>query len=139
MVSMARKGLPKKYAKMGFKRGWKAYKATLRRPRKRISTKTRRNKPMARRRYAKKVYRRARSSGGSFKPYIDGALGGIAAQLGTKYAGAWGTGLGYSAVGQFRNNPTLKVMGGIAIGRQIAGMIPMIGGNGGGTSQGVFE
>jgi hypothetical protein len=32
-MKMARKGLPKKYAKMGFKKGWRAYKASKRKRR----------------------------------------------------------------------------------------------------------
>lgn len=43
---MARQGLPKKYAKMGFKRGWRAYKAARRTP-KRKSASRRRRAPSA--------------------------------------------------------------------------------------------
>ena len=40
---MARKGLPKKYAKMGFKRGWRAFKAAKR---KRSTSRTRKRTPI---------------------------------------------------------------------------------------------
>jgi len=53
---MARKGLPKKYAKMGFKKGWKAYKAS-KRGRRRSPTK-RRAAPRRRRTYTAPKRRR---------------------------------------------------------------------------------
>ena len=46
-------GLPKKYAKMGFKKGWRAYKSQNRT----VKTPTRRSSKMAK----KKTYRRAKS------------------------------------------------------------------------------
>jgi hypothetical protein len=75
---------------------------------------------------------------GSIKQPLDGVLAGVAAQAGSKYLGGWGTGAGYLGVGYFRNNTTLKTLGGVAFGRQIAGMIPFIGVNGG-SNGGVFE
>lgn len=56
-------GLPKKYAKMGFKKGWAAYKRTKRTKRssaRKPKTKTRRVKSMAKRKYYKKAKRYAR-------------------------------------------------------------------------------
>jgi hypothetical protein len=47
---MARKGLPRKYAKMGFAKGWKAYKASRRKTRAKPKTKKRkRSNPVAKR------------------------------------------------------------------------------------------
>tara|TARA_Y100000310_G_scaffold251876_1_gene258504 strand:- start:316 stop:798 length:483 start_codon:yes stop_codon:yes gene_type:complete len=77
---MARKGLPKKYAKMGFKKGWKAFKASKRSRTitlKRTVSKTakRRRRPMAKR----KVMRRRKSSiGGVGKLMLGGAIYGVA-------------------------------------------------------------
>lgn len=73
------------------------------------------------------------------KQIIDGALAGVAAQAGSKYLGSWGTAAGYAGVGMFRKNSTLQVLGGVALGRQIAGMIPFIGNGGNGGNGGVFE
>ena len=56
---MARKGLPKKYAKMGFKKGWRAFKAAKRRRKSPVRKKARR--APARRRGAVKVARRRKT------------------------------------------------------------------------------
>ncbi len=137
---MARKGgLPKKYAKMGFKKGWKAYKATKRKTstitRSRTRTTTRR-RPMARRR---KYTRRAKSfaGGAGMKPLIDGAIAGIAAEAGQKFIGGYGAPLGIAAVGMWRRNATLKTIAGMQLGSLIGDKIPMIGG--GGSALGGFE
>ena len=53
------KGLPKKYAKMGFKKGWRAYKNTRKTPK--VRTMARRKKGRTVVRYVKKKYRKARS------------------------------------------------------------------------------
>lgn len=82
-------------------------------------------------RTAKRTYRRA--VGGSMKPLIDGALGGVAAQIGGKFLNGWGQPLGYIAVGMFRKNSTLTTLGGVALGGQIANMIPFLGGGNGNT------
>jgi hypothetical protein len=89
------------------------------------------------------VYRTARRSarrvaGGSTKPLIDGALGGLAAQVGGKFLNGWGQPLGYIAVGMFRKNSTLTTLGGVALGGQIANMIPFLG-NGNGNTGGFFQ
>jgi len=49
-------GLPKKYARMGFKKGWKAYKKT-KSSSSRVNSRTKRSKTMA-----KKTYKRKNSS-----------------------------------------------------------------------------
>lgn len=56
-------GLPKKYAKMGFKKGWRLFKAN-KRGSARVKTKSRSVKPMAKKRYAKakKYYKKAKSA-----------------------------------------------------------------------------
>ncbi len=59
---MARQGLPKKYAKMGFKKGWRAYKASRRKPRRRSVApvaRRRRRKKKAKRRYRRRIGARA--------------------------------------------------------------------------------
>ncbi len=135
---MARKGgLPKKYARMGFKKGWKSYRAAQRRPtRSRTRTRTvTRRKPMARRRYARRARRAI--GGAGMKPLIDGAIAGIAAEAGQKFIGGYGAPLGIAAVGMWRRNATLKTIAGMQLGSLIGDKIPMIGGNG--SALGGFE
>jgi hypothetical protein len=128
-----RKGLPKKYAKMGFKRGWKAYKRS-----KRIKTTTRKYKPvrtykrrnpyMARR---KKYYRRAKSTLMN-KSFIDGIisvggkklLGGFLGANPLYYAG-FDVALGY-----IRKNKTLMGQG---IANGILTFLPFGNGSNGGV------
>lgn len=55
---MAGKGLPKKYAKMGFKKGWREYKKTKRR------TKSKRRSPPKKRSYKRSSRGRSNPSGG---------------------------------------------------------------------------
>jgi len=129
---MARKGLPSKYAKMGFKKGWREYKKTKRSPVKR--TTTRRSKPMARRRSYRKIYRRARGGGGKYKPIIDGLLAGAGGALASKYVGNIGHPAATLGVGFFRNNNVLKTegareLGAIAIQQFLGG--GSVGGGGG--------
>jgi len=102
-----------------------------------VQPRRRRRTTMARRRNYRRYARRARSTGGSMKPVIDGVLGGVGASLGSKYLGSWGAPAGYLAVGYFRKNNTLKTLGAVQLGQQIAGMIPMIGG--GGSNGGLYE
>jgi len=129
---MAKKGLPKKYAKMGFKRGWAAYKKSKRTTTRRTYARPTKRKvrPMARRRSYKRTYRRARSFGGGMKPVIDGLMVGAAAGFlrgKVPYADPIATlGIGY-----FRNNATLKVLGGVELGEALLGGM-FGGGNGGG-------
>jgi hypothetical protein len=127
---MARKGLPKKYAKMGFKRGWAAYKRAKRTPTRKTYTKRKRGVYTARRRSYKRYYRRARGGGGGAKQIIDGVIVGAAgAFLNGKipYAAPIAT----LAVGFFRHNATLKTLGGIQIAQALMGGAGL--GNGGGV------
>ena len=97
-----------------------------------------RRKRAPKRRYtrARKVYSRARGSGGKFKAILDGAIAGAGGQVASSFIGQWGQPLAFGAVGYFRNNPTLKTLAGVAIGEQIGAMLPFGGnagnGNGGG-------
>jgi len=134
---MARKGLPRKYAKMGFKKGWVAYKRT-KRPATRRRPTVRSKRPMARRRSYRKVYRRARSGGGSFKPIIDGVLAGAAGGLATKYIGNMGHPIATLGIGYFRNNNVLKTEGARELGAML--VTQFVGGsNVGGGGGGFFE
>jgi len=79
------------------------------------------------------VVRRARrrsAAGGGMKPFIDGAMAGIAAEAGQKFIGAYGAPLGIGAVGFIRKNPTLKTIAGLQAGAMIGDMLPVIGGGG---------
>lgn len=126
---MARKGLPRKYAKMGFKKGWAAYKRSKGTTRR--STTTRRRRPtMARRRSYKKIYRRARSGGGSFKPIIDGVLAGAAGGLASNYVGEYGHPVAALGIGYFRNNTVLKTEGARGLGAMLVNQFMGGGGNG---------
>jgi len=127
-------GLPRKYAKMGFKRGWAAYKRS-----KRSRTPTRRRsynvrtRPMARRRRSytrsRKVYRRARTGGGSFKPIIDGIIVGAAGSF-LRGRIPYSDALIPLGVGYFRNNTTLKTIGAMNLGQQLLGTVGVGGSNG---------
>jgi len=82
----------------------------------------------------KKIYRRARSGGGSMKPIIDGVLAGAGGTLATKYIGAYGQPVATLGIGYFRNNPTLKVLGAMQIGNILVSSFVGnggVGGNGG--------
>lgn len=78
---MAKKGLPKKYAKMGFARGWKAYKASKRTTRKAGPTMAKRKRT----RTSSRVKSVARKTYQKSKPAIN---------RGMKYAVGVGTGVG---------------------------------------------
>lgn len=112
---MARKGLPKKYAKMGFKDGWAAYKRTKKRTSRRIYKATHtggsKRKSNRRRSMPKRNYRK-RARGFASNPMVKGAgisvggnivgnLVGINPQLAK---------LGLSAVGPFKNKTVLGYM-----------------------------
>jgi len=131
-----RKGLPKKYAKMGFKKGWAAYKkvrgTTRRKPTTRGKTRVRRTgrKTMAKRKYT----RRSNSMG----PIINGVLGGIAAEAGQKLGGGLGAGAATLAVGYLMKNATLKTVGAYQLGSYLGDQLPVIGG-GGSVAGGAFE
>jgi len=65
-------GLPRKYAKMGFKKGWKAYRASKGKTKKKASpSPAKKGKPMVRRR-ARKAYRKFARSRTNTIPLIDG-------------------------------------------------------------------
>jgi len=72
-------GLPKKYAKMGFKKGWKAYKGTRARPtsRRTSTRKIRRVSTMARRKTSRKSYGKKDIFSYIKKPVV-GAVGVVA-------------------------------------------------------------
>lgn len=94
----------------------------------------------ARRRYyprARKVYSRARGGGGKVKAILDGVIAGAGGQIATSFIGQWGNPIAYGAVGYFRNNPTLKTLAGVALGQQIARMLPFGNGGNGGNGGGV--
>jgi len=126
---MARKGLPKKYAKMGFKKGWAAYKKARRTPVKRKTTR-RKGRTMARRRTYRRKARRAYTARGGMKPIIDGVIGGVAAEAGQKFLGGYGGALGTTAAGYFLKNSTLKTIGGFQLGSMLGDQLPVIGGGG---------
>jgi len=134
---MARKGLPRKYAKMGFKKGWREYKKTLNKSTRRRTTTIRRNKPMARRRSYRRVVRRARGGGGSMKPIIDGVLAGAAGGFASNYLGAYGHSVATLGIGYFRHNNVLKTEGARELGAMLVGQFT--GGNGGGGGKGGFN
>lgn len=138
---MASKGLPKKYAKMGFKRGWAAYKKAQRTPtRKRsVAATNRRVKTTARRRRSyRRTARRAYTARGGMKPIMDGAIGGVAAEAGQKYLGAIGAAGGTIAAGYLLKNNTLKTLGGYQLGSYLGDQLPVIGG-GGSVAGSAFE
>jgi hypothetical protein len=89
------------------------------------------------------VYRKARGaysrrSVGGTKQILDGVLAGVGGQLAGKYVGGWGAPIATLGVGMFRNNTTLKTIGGLEIGGMIAGMIPFIGNGGTNGSGGLY-
>jgi hypothetical protein len=82
-------GLPKQYAKMGFKRGWAAYKAlqSSARNTRRVKVNTVAKRRFARvRSFSRRATRNVRSGGNKFKPLLDAAIGGAIAGLALKYA-----------------------------------------------------
>jgi hypothetical protein len=64
------------------------------------------------------------------KPFIDGAMAGIAAEAGQKFLGKYGAPLGVGAVAIFTHNSTLKTIAGLQAGSVIGDMLPIIGGGG---------
>ena len=91
---------------------------------------------MARRRRsytrARKVYRRSRTGGGSFKPIIDGVLVGAAGGF-LRGKIPYSDALVALGVGYFRNNTTLKTIGAMELGQALtSGMFGGGNGNGGG-------
>lgn len=131
---MARKGLPKKYAKMGFKRGWAAYKkinrAARTTPRKPVIAK-RRAYTMAK----KKYYRKRATSFLTSKGFMDGVLSSGGKMVIRKVLGGgplYEAGVDI-AIGFVRKNNTL-IGSGIVTG--ITAFLPNLN-IGGGTTGGV--
>ena len=122
---MARKGLPKKYAKMGFAKGWKAYRASKR---SRSKTKTK-PRTMAK----KRTYSRRRGS--STKKFSDLLIGGIGAAAVSSMVP--GGALGKLAIGYFGYKKK-GVIGALATGLGILGAANLLSGNGlGGLTSGL--
>jgi len=93
------------------------------------ATPKRRVRRTARRKYyrkARSVYRRT----GGFKPVINGIIAGAGGSLASNYIGSFGYPIADIGVGVFMKDNTLKVIGGRALGQQLAGMF--LGGNGNG-------
>lgn len=86
---------------------------------------------MARRRSYKKVYRRARTGGGSFKPMIDGLIVGAAGGF-LRGKIPYSDALVALGVGYFRNNTTLKTIGAMELGQALTSGMAGGNGNGGG-------
>lgn len=144
---MVRSGLPKKYARMGFKKGWKAYKATKSRSRsspvkKRRVTMARRK---TRRRRATRTIRRYRKSGGSafnlkkmiipiaaatfIEPTVDQLVNQFAGSLNINFAGIQiddiakvGIGLYFGKKGGIMGN-TAKMIGIFAMRNIVSGFV----------------
>lgn len=92
---------------------------------------------MAKRRsYRRRAYpkvRRARSAGGSNKAIIDGLLAGAAASLIKRFVNfPFADDAALLGVGYFRNNNTLKTLGGVGLASDLIGNIGLGGTNGGG-------
>lgn len=117
-------GLPRKYAKMGFKRGWKAYKSSKRRtvaPVRRRSKVARRRKSYPR---ARRATSRARAFGGGgvVGNVLDGVIvGAVQGMVPDNALWGYGDSLVPIGVGWFRKNKTLQTIGGYQLGLKIAG------------------
>jgi len=128
-----RKGLPKKYAKMGFKRGWAAYKKSKRTPTRRVTTRRaapKRRYTMARRRSYR---RKARSAIGGINTnaMMKGIIAGAGATLIKKYINVpYADDLAVLGVGVFMKDKTLQTIGAVGLGSDLVGSFTG-GGNGG--------
>lgn len=140
--TMARKGLPKKYAKMGFKKGWAAYK------RANNSRSTTRSRPtMARRRTRARRYvtRRARSGYRRRKGLLSGNTGNMIIGAGAGFTspyiprvlGIWTLPVVFGVAGYVAKKPALLSIAGYELGKTISasGLIGGLGNGGGGASQ----
>lgn len=76
---------------------------------------------------------RAAGFGGKLAPVVQGVLGGLASQVGTRFVPGYGGALGLGGVGYFMNNPTLLTLAGINLSAMIpiGGILGGAGGNGG--------
>jgi hypothetical protein len=123
---MARKGLPKKYAKMGFKKGWREYKKS-KRGRGRRKTSTRKNT-------RKRTYRRKNNMKLGNKAIIGGIAAGAISGAATRYLNVpFVDDVAILGYGMFTNNKTLQTIGAIGLGNDLAARF-LPGGNGGGMS-----
>jgi len=107
---MAKSGLPKKYAKMGFKKGWAEYKKSKRRtaPKRTPAKRTRRKTTMAK----KRNYRRSAKKLIT-KQFIDGAIDSGAQYMVKSFVGdspLYSAGIKFG-LGWVRNNKTLMGQG----------------------------
>jgi len=143
---MARQGLPKKYAKMGFKKGWAAYKRSGYRPKTSRSKRRSVRASSSRRRTTKTRPRTKRRNGsmsgfgnilgaGMGKSIMAGAAVGIINRvIPINIAGA-----DYLVAGMIMKEPLLSKLGGITLGRSLAGSLAgglggiFAGGNGNGA------
>lgn len=84
---------------------------------------------MARRKrsYASRRPRRRSSSGGGTKQILDGVLAGTAMSLARKFLPntPFVDDAAVLGVGYFRKNQTLKIIGGMGLGQDLAGIIPL--------------
>jgi len=130
-----RKGLPSKYAKMGFKRGWKAYKAS-----KRTSTKT---SSYTKKRKITRNKKRGGNKNMGFGNILGAGLGksviaGAAVGIINKFIPINLAGADYLIAGMVMKEPLLSKLGGITLGRSVAGSLAgglggiFAGGNGNG-------
>lgn len=120
---MARIGLPKKYAKMGFKKGWKAFKASKRKAssrrksptRKKTKSRSRVRTISTRRRTSKKVQRKMSKNRGFNVLGIKFNQSDLFEIAGASGAGALG-GLVSQASNNALTGNTAQAVGGLALG-----------------------
>jgi hypothetical protein len=82
-----------------------------------------------------KTVRRYTSGGGKMAPLFQGAMAGLAAQIGSRFVPSYGGLLGMGAVGYYTGNPTILTM----TGMNAANLIPiggLLGGGGNGSPSG---
>lgn len=127
-------GLPKKYARMGFKRGWAAYKRTKRTTKRRTYKPKKRVVRMARRRrtYRRRISRaRGFGGGGVVGNVLDGVIvGAVQGMVPNNALWGFGDALVPIGVGWFRKNKVLQTIGGYQLGLKIAGGFGSGGGAG---------
>jgi len=124
-------GLPKKYAKMGFKKGWRAYKAS-----KRTGVKRRRTyaKPARRRTYKRSYAKKAKKRSGNMNMNFGGGLGkgiavGVAAGVVNKFIPINIAGADLIIAGMLMKDKTIQKIGAVTLGRSISGsMTGLLGG-----------
>lgn len=126
-------GLPKKYAKMGFKKGWRQYKKTKRS----VSTKSKTNR--GKRKATTKKTNKRRSGNTMFN--FGGGLGkgiavGVAAGVVNRFIPVNIAGADLIIAGMVMKEPIVQKIGAITLGRSLAtsftGLAIGGGGNGGG-------